>query len=90
MAENTQAWPPRRRPRKVSTVFGKLELPLGVAECRNCAAFYSSLLSALKVGRYASGETNFGHEVIESVIDTDYRRLIDGRSIDISLGGIHN
>jgi hypothetical protein len=28
--------------------------------------------------------------VIEAVIDTNYRRLIDGRSIDISLGGIHN
>jgi len=33
---------------------------------------------------------NFEHEVIESVIDTNYRRLIDGRSIDIFLGGIHN
>jgi hypothetical protein len=28
--------------------------------------------------------------VIEAVIDTNYRRHIDGRSIDISLGGIHN
>jgi hypothetical protein len=27
--------------------------------------------------------------VIEAVIDTNYRRLIEGRSIDISLGGIH-
>jgi len=33
---------------------------------------------------------NFEQEVTESVIDTNYRRLIDGRSIDISLGGIHN
>lgn len=33
---------------------------------------------------------NFEHEVIEAVIDTNYRRLIDGRSIDISLGGIHH
>jgi hypothetical protein len=48
------------------------------------------LLSALKVGRYARKEANFEHEVIEAVIDTNYRRLIDGRSIDISLGGIHN
>ncbi|MFH1932896.1 MAG: hypothetical protein ABIN18_15070 [Pseudomonadota bacterium] len=80
----------RRRPRRFSTVFGKMELPLRVAECRNCGAFYSPLLSALKVGRYASKEMNFEHEVIEAVIDTNYRRLIDGRSIDISLGGIHN
>jgi hypothetical protein len=80
----------RRRPRRFSTVFGKMELPLRVGECRNCGAFYSPLLSALKVGQYARKETNFEHEVIEAVIDTNYRRLIDGRSIDISLGGIHN
>ena len=61
-----------------------------MAECCNCGAFYSPLLSALKVGRYARNEANFEHEVIEAVIDTNYRRLIDGRSIDISLGGIHN
>ena len=48
------------------------------------------VLSALKIGRYARREVNFEHEVIESVIDTNYRRFIDGRSIDISLGGIHN
>jgi len=65
-----------------------MELPLRVAECRNCGAFYSPLLSALKVGRYASKETNFEHEVIEAVIDTNYRRLIDGRSIDIDLSAI--
>jgi hypothetical protein len=51
---------------------------------------YSPVLSALQVGRYARKETNFEHEVIEAVIDTNYRRLVDGRSIDISLGGIHN
>jgi len=33
---------------------------------------------------------NFEHEVIEAVIDTNYRRLVDGRSINIFLGGIHN
>ena len=80
----------RRKNRRFSTVFGKLDLRLRVVECLNCGSFYSPLLSALKVGRYARRETNFEHEVIESVIDTNYRRLIDGRSIDISLGGIHN
>ena len=80
----------RSNPRIISTVFGKLNLPLRRAECCNCGAFYSPLLSGLKVGRYARRESNFEHEVIESVIDTNYRRLIDGRSIDISLGGIHN
>jgi hypothetical protein len=59
-------------------------------ECCKCRAFYSPLLSALKVGLYERKEANFEHEVIEAVIDTNYRRLIEGRSIDISLGGIHN
>ena len=76
--------------RGFSTVFGKLNLPLRVAECCNCGARYSPLLSALKIGQYARKEGNFEHEVIEAVIDTNYRRLIDGRSIDISFGGIHN
>jgi hypothetical protein len=80
----------RNNNRRFSTVFGKLDLRLRVAQCCNCGAYYSPLLSALKVGRYARNEANFEHEVIEAVIDTNYRRLIDGRSIDISLGGIHN
>ena len=80
----------RNKPRQISTVFGKLILPLRRSECCNCGAIYSPLLSALQLGRYAHKESNFEHEVIEAVIDTNYRRLIDGRSIDISLGGIHN
>ena len=80
----------RSNPRRISTVFGKLDLPLRRGECCNCGALYSPLLTALKVGQHARRETNFEHEVTEAVIDTNYRRLIDGRSIDISLGGIHN
>lgn len=80
----------RKYPRKISTVFGDLNLPIRTVECCKCGARHSPLLRALKVGRYSRRETNFEHEVIESVIDTNYRRLIDGRSIDISLGGIHN
>jgi hypothetical protein len=80
----------RKDNRCFSTVFGKSVLRIRVAQCCDCGAYYSPLLSALKVGRYARRETNFEHEVIEAVIDTNYRRLIDGRSIDISLGGIHN
>jgi len=80
----------RSRPRQISTLFGKLYLPLRKVQCCNCGALYSPLLSALRIGRYDRKEDNFEHEVIEAVIDTNYRRLIDGRSIDISLGGIHN
>jgi hypothetical protein len=80
----------RQHPRVVSTVFGKLQLPLRVAECRVCGARHSPLLDALHITPYSRKESNFEHEVIEAVIDTNYRRLIEGRSIDISLGGIHN
>jgi len=80
----------RSNSRRISTVFGKLDLPLRRGECCNCGALYSPLLNALQVSRYSRKEMNFEHEVIEAVIDTNYRRLIDGRSIDISLGGIHN
>jgi len=44
----------------------------------------------LKIGPYAHKESNVEHEIIEAVIDTNYRRLIEGKSIDISLGSIHN
>ena len=80
----------RSKPRQFSTVFGKLDSRIRVAECCTCGARYSPLLSALQIGQYSRKEMNFEHEIVEAVIDTNYRRLIDGRSIDISLGGIHN
>ena len=48
------------------------------------------MLNALKIVPYSRKEMHFEHEVIESVIDTNYRRLIDGRSIEISPGSIPN
>jgi hypothetical protein len=80
----------RGKPRKISTVFGDIAVPIREVECLTCGARYAPLIGALKIGPYARRETNLEHEVIEAVIDTNYRRLIDGRSIDISLGGIHN
>ncbi len=80
----------RKDPRKISAVFGDLSVAIREVECGTCGARYSPVLDALKIDRYARKEMNFEHEVIEAVIDTNYRRLIDGRSIDISLGGIHN
>jgi hypothetical protein len=80
----------RKLPRVISTVFGKLLLPIRVAECRLCGARHSPLLDALNINPYSRKESNFEHEVIEAVIDTNYRRLVEGRSINISLGGIHN
>ena len=80
----------RKKPRKISTVFGNLTFRIREVECCTCGARYSPLISALKIGPYARKESNVEHEIVEAVIDTNYRRLIEGRSIDISLGGIHN
>jgi hypothetical protein len=80
----------RKYPRNIKTVFGVLKLPVRVVQCCTCGAKHAPLLRALQIERYSQKEMNFEHEVIEAVIDTNYRRLVDGRSIDISLGGIHN
>ena len=78
------------RNRKIKTVFGLLDMRVRRAECLTCGSRYSPLLNALQVTPYSRKETNVEHEVTEAVIDTNYRRLIEGRSIDISLGGVHN
>ncbi|MBA3018212.1 MAG: transposase [Desulfobacteraceae bacterium] len=78
------------RNRKIKTVFGVLDMRVRRAECLTCGSRYSPLLNALQVAPYSRKETNVEHEVTEAVIDTNYRRLIEGRSIDISLGGVHN
>ena len=78
------------RNRTVKTVFGSLAFRVRVAECLTCGSRYSPLLNALQVEGYSRKEVNFEKEVIEAVIDTNYRRLIEGRSIDISLDGVHN
>lgn len=80
----------RKTARKLKTVFGTLELPVRQMQCCRCGKKFSPLLSALKIGAYARRESNIEYAVTEAVIDTNYRRLIEGRSIDISLGGVHN
>eukprot|EP01008_Symbiontida_sp_HLA12_P001727 NODE_28_length_1935_cov_2.598234_g26_i0.p1 GENE.NODE_28_length_1935_cov_2.598234_g26_i0~~NODE_28_length_1935_cov_2.598234_g26_i0.p1 ORF type:complete len:463 (+),score=79.80 NODE_28_length_1935_cov_2.598234_g26_i0:367-1755(+) len=80
----------RRRSRRIKTVFGSVSMRMREVECLNCGGRYAPLLSALQIDPYAQKENNFENEVVEAVIDTNYRRLIEGRSIDISLGGIHN
>jgi len=80
----------RGKPRKIKTVFGELELKIREVECIKCGARYCPLLNALGIEKYSRKEGNVEHEVIEAVIDTNYRRLIEGISVDISLGGVHN
>ena len=78
------------RQRRIKTVFGTLSIRVRQVECCRCGKRYAPLLQALDIAAYARRECNVEHAVTEAVIDTNYRRLIDGRSIDISLGGIHN
>jgi len=78
------------RQRTIKTAFGTLAIRVRQVECCKCGKRYAPLLNALDIAAYARRESNFEYEVTEAVIDTNYRRLIDGRSIDISLGGIHN
>jgi len=79
-----------RRNRKIKTVLGVLDMGMRRAECLTCGSRYSPLLNVLQVAPYCRKETNIEREITEAVIDTNYRRLIEGRSIDISLGGVHN
>ena len=76
--------------RHIKTVFGELKQKLRMVECVKCKTRYAPLLPALKIERYGRKEVNLEQEVIEAVIDTNYRRLTDGISVDLSLGGIHN
>ena len=50
----------RNQQRTISTIFGKLQLPLRVAECCTCGARYSPLLSAL-------GLTPVDYKIISAV-----------------------
>ena len=79
-----------RRNRKIKTVLGVLDMGMRRAECLTCGSRYSPLLNVLQVAPYCRKETTIEREITEAVIDTNYRRLIEGRSIDISLGGVHN
>jgi hypothetical protein len=78
----------RKEPIKIGTVFGYATLRVREVECCKCGARYSPLLSALKIGHYDYEEMYPENGVIESVIDTSCRELIDWRSIDVSLCGI--
>ncbi len=74
----------RSKARQISTVFGKLILPLRRGECCNCGAIYSPLLSALQLGRYAHKESNFEHEAIKAVIDTAMKRALVNKKMTLT------
>jgi len=76
--------------RHIKGKYGTAELRLQMVECLGCGKRFAPLLDALKIEPYTGHDDVLEKAVIEAVIDTNYRRLIDGHSLDVSLGGIHN
>ena len=80
----------RWHPRCINSKHGPIRIELQMVECLGCGKRFSPLLDALKIEPYAGHEDVLEKAVIDAVIDTNYRRLIEGRSLDVSLGGVHN
>lgn len=80
----------RSAPRCIKSKFGQLRFRLQVVECLGCGKRFFPLLAALDIEPYAGHEDVLENAVIDAVIDTNYRRLIEGHSLDISTGGVHN
>ena len=80
----------RSAPRCINSKFGQLRIRLQVVECLGCGKRFSPLLDALGIEPYAGHEDVLENAVVDAVIDTNYRRLVEGHSLDVSLGSIHN
>lgn len=80
----------RQHPRCIKSKYGMVRIRLQVVECLTCGRRYSPLLEALDIEPYQRHDEVIENAVLEAVIDTNYRRLIEGHSIDISLGGVHD
>lgn len=80
----------RRNPRCIKNKYGTLRIRLQEVECVLCGARFCPLLDALGLAPYERSDEVLEKEVISAVIDTNYRRLIEGHSLDVSLGGVHN
>lgn len=80
----------RATPRCINSKFGQLRIRLQVVECLGCGKRFSPLLDALDIEPYAGHEDVLESAVVDAVIDTNYRRLVEGHSLDVSLGSIHN
>jgi len=76
--------------RCIKSKYGTLRIRIQEVECLLCKARFSPLLNALGLEPYERTDEVLEKEVISAVIDTNYRRLIEGHSLDVSLGGIHN
>lgn len=80
----------RHHPRSIKSKYGMIRFRLQIVECLTCRKQYCPLLDAMKIEPYMGHEDVLEKTVADAVIDTNYRRLIDGHSLDVSLGGVHN
>jgi hypothetical protein len=80
----------RGQPRCVESKYGRLSFRLQEVECLRCGARFCPLLEALDLEPYQRADEVLEKEVIAAVMDTNYRRLIEGHALDVSLGGVHN
>lgn len=80
----------RQQPRCMKTKYGTMRIRLRVVECLGCGRRFCPLLDALQIEPYQRHEDVLEKAVIDAVIDTNYRRLIEGHALDVSLGTIHN
>ncbi len=80
----------RWHPRCINSKHGQVRIDLQVVECLGCGKRFSPLLDALRIEPYGGHEDVLEKAVIDACIDTNYRRLIKGHSLDVSLGGVHN
>jgi hypothetical protein len=76
--------------RQIKSKYGTLWIKLQNVECQVCGKQYTPLLDALGIESHKRHDEVIEHAVLEAVIDTNYRRLIEGHGLDISLSGIHD
>lgn len=80
----------RHHPRSIKSKYGMIRFRLQIVECLTCGKQYCPLLGAMKIEPYMGHEDVLEKTVADAVIDTNYRRLIDGHSLDVSLGAVHD
>lgn len=76
--------------RGLKSRYGDIWFRLQEVECLSCGRRYAPVLEALKIAPYQRHDEMVEQAVLDAVIDTNYRRLIEGHGIDISVGGVHN
>lgn len=76
--------------RGIKSRCGTVQLKLQEVECLTCGRKYAPVLDALRIAPYQRHDEVIEQAVIEAVTDTNYRRVITGHGLDISLGGVHD